>query len=151
MNKLLTTLLLVLQAIFVCGQDISRYEADSLLRLLDRSKTDTERFNLLLRIAHFHILKPGESKADLDSAEALINQAERLIVVIKSKQADGHLLLLKSFLISERGQREMAKGMLENSIQMLKDGKDKLLLGEANLALSYYYPYANTDTRAMKT
>src|SRR6266404_7227875 len=151
MNKLLTILLLMLSVIYVCGQDISRHEADSLLRLLDKSKTDTERFNLLLRIARFHILKPGESKADLDSAEGLINQAERLIVGIKSKQANGHLLLLKSFLISERGERELAKGMLENSIQMLKGEEDKFLLGEASLALSYSYPYLNTETRATKT
>src|SRR5258705_5484572 len=151
MNKLLTILLLMLSVISVCGQDISRHEADSLLRLLDKSKTDTERFHLLLRIARFHILKPGESKADLDRAERLINQAERLMVGIKSKQADGHLLLLKSFLTSERGERELAKGMLENSIQMLKGAKDKSLLGEASLALSYSYSYLNTDARATKT
>ncbi|HKB45375.1 MAG TPA: hypothetical protein VKC90_13335, partial [Chitinophagaceae bacterium] len=151
MNKLLTILLLMLPVISVCGQDISRHEADSLLRSLNKSKTDTGRFNLLLRIARFHILKPGESKADLDSAEALINQAERLTAGIKSKQVDGHILLLKSFLISERGERELAKGMLENSIQMLKGEKDKFLLGEASLALSYSYSYLNTDARATKT
>src|SRR5258705_4525342 len=125
MNKLLTILLMMLPVISVCGQDISRHEADSLLGLLDKSKTDTERFNLLLKIARFHIFKPGEFKTDLDSAEALINDAKPLKAGIKSKETDGNLLLVEANLINERGQREMAIGMIENAIKILKEGKDK--------------------------
>src|SRR5882724_339530 len=144
-NKLLTTLLLVLSIISVCGQNITRYEVDSLLRLLDKSNSDTGRFNLSLKIACFHIFKPGEFKTDLDSAEALINDAKRLKAGIKSKEADGYLLLVESYLIGETGQREMAIKMIEKAIQMLRDGKDKSLLGEACLELSYCYTYYNTS------
>jgi two-component sensor histidine kinase len=150
MNKLLYTLLLVLLVIAVCGQDISKHDADSLLRSLDKSNSDTGRFNLLLKIARFHIFKPGEFKTDLDSAEVLINDAERLKTRIKSKEADGHILLVKSYLIKEKGEREMAKGMIENAIDILKKGKNKFLLGEACLELSYYFPYQNIGTTATK-
>ncbi|HTE10208.1 MAG TPA: hypothetical protein VK645_04545, partial [Chitinophagaceae bacterium] len=150
-NKLLTTLLLVLSVRSVCGQGISRHEADSLFRLLNKSKSDTGRFNLLLKIARFHILKPGEFKADLDSAEAFIHEAKTLTAGIKSKEVKGEILLVESYITNERGQREAAKGMIENAIPMLKEGKDKLLLGEACLGISYYYAYNNTDALVTKT
>ena len=123
MNKLLFTLLLVFLVISVRGQGISKHDADSLLRSLDKINSDTGRFNLLLKIARFHIFKPGEFKTDLDSAEALINDAGRLKASIKSKEADGHILLVKSYLTREKGEQEISKGMIENAIRSLKEVK----------------------------
>jgi two-component system, sensor histidine kinase PdtaS len=148
-DQLLITFLLLQLMTAARGQDISRQEADSLLHLLSRTGTDTARIRLLLKVAEFHIFKPGEFKTDLDSAATFINDAKRL--GIRSKEADGDILLAQSYLTKERGQNNDAKGMVEKAIGILKDGNDKSLLGEAYLALTYYYTVQNAEAIATKT
>ncbi len=60
------------------AQVVHRPEADSLLRVLARSKADTNRVKVLLRLGEYQVYKPGEFKADLDSARTYAGQARAL-------------------------------------------------------------------------
>ena len=84
MNRFIASFLFLFMAISARGQDISRYEADSLLRSLSKAGADTARINSLLKLALFEIHKPGELKRDLDSAAAFLNQAKQINVQVKS-------------------------------------------------------------------
>jgi two-component sensor histidine kinase/tetratricopeptide (TPR) repeat protein len=123
----------------VLAQEITRQDADSMLLALKKSKTAMERFDLLLSVAQFHIFKPGESQVDFDSADVYLKEAVALNASLKSPDASGYLLLTKSFLTREKGQRDSAKKMTEEAMNILEKGKNKSYLGKAYYELSQYY------------
>lgn len=144
MNKLLNTLVMLFIPLAIYPQQISREEADSLVYTLSKSKPDTGQIDILLKLAKYHVLKPGENKNDLDSAATLINKAEILNTTIKSRRAEGYILLIKSFHLKEDGQRDKAKEIVEQAINILKNEEDKFLLGEAYFELAGYYNFGDS-------
>ncbi len=60
------------------AQSIPRAEADSLLQRLEASRPDTNRVKWWLRLGEFHLRKPGQLAADLDSAAGYARQAGHL-------------------------------------------------------------------------
>ncbi|MEO9032363.1 MAG: histidine kinase dimerization/phosphoacceptor domain -containing protein [Ginsengibacter sp.] len=127
------------------AQDNSRHEADILLSALERSKADTARISLLLKLAEFQIFKPGEFKQDLDSAAAYIEKAKVLTTSLKSTESIGFTTLVEAFLTKERGQRDEAKKMVERAIAIISTQKDKSKLPDAYFELSDYYDYNVQD------
>ena len=75
------------------SQEITRKDADSMLRALKASRPDITRIDLLLNLAQFHIFKPGEQAIDFDSAMNCINEASVVNKVVKSPAAYGYQLL----------------------------------------------------------
>ena len=132
------------------GQDISRNEADSLIKSLTVSKTDNDRIDILFKLVQFHLFKPGEYQVDLDSAKDCIEKAAVLNAKVKSAEANGFVILLKSLLLREKGQMKDGKAMAESAVAMLKNGKNKYYLGKAYFALSDYYDYGNADEISKK-
>src|ERR1700733_13223422 len=135
------------------GQEISPHEADSMLALLSKIQTDTGRMELLLNLAQFHINKPGENKADLDSAAVYINEAKSISKNIKSVSTSGYLLFTEACLVKERGPKisvppyftsEKSRKMLEDAIKILESGTNPDYLGRACYELSTYYEYEDS-------
>jgi two-component sensor histidine kinase len=60
------------------AQPVARAEADRLRAALAASKPDTNRVKLLLRLGAYQVYKPGELKADIDTAYAYAKKAEGL-------------------------------------------------------------------------
>jgi tetratricopeptide (TPR) repeat protein len=60
------------------AQVVHRPEADSLLKVLAESRADTNRVKVLLRLGGYQVYKPGEFKADMDSARTYGLQAQSL-------------------------------------------------------------------------
>ena len=145
-NKVLLISALLLISITVYSQSISQEEAKALTKSLLNSKQDSSLVNTFLKLAKYHIFKPGENKRDLDSAADLISQAENLNTGINSKWANGYILLVKSYLLREIGQQEKAKESARISAAILNDMTDKNLAGEANMNLSGYYDYNDADS-----
>ena len=141
MKRLITTIILLFAFLISNGQNISRHEVDSLRRTLNSSSEQADHINSLLKLAEYQIFKPGEYKADLDSAAVFINQAEQLNVKEKSAAIYGHIDLVKAYLENEKGQKEKGKELVEQAIRILSATKDKFHLGKAFLALSQYYDY----------
>ncbi len=71
-------LLLALLSTAMKAQSIPGAEADSLLRVLAESQADTHRVAVLLRLGEYQVYKPGEFKADMDSARTYARQAQGL-------------------------------------------------------------------------
>lgn len=69
---------LLLYALAASGQNINRQQVNRLLTHLQQSRPDENRISILLELSKFHIYKPGESKADLDSSRTYLRQAKRL-------------------------------------------------------------------------
>jgi two-component sensor histidine kinase len=122
-------------------QSLTPEEAKALTNKLPYSKPDTGQINSLLKLAKYQVFKPGENKIDLDSAANYIKAAENINAAIKSKWAAGYILLIRSYLLKESGQREKAKESVKESVDILKNETDKNLLGEAYMELSGYYDY----------
>jgi two-component sensor histidine kinase len=145
-KKFTTTLMLVFVAICVHGQDITsnltRKAADLLLKSLEHKTGDTSRINCLLKLARFNILKPGENKADLDSAASFTAKAKELNAKIKNKESDGYITLVESSYYKEKGDRKKGKDMVEKAILILKQIRNNSHLGDAYMELSPYYDYS---------
>jgi two-component sensor histidine kinase len=141
MNRLITFVILLSVFLSVKGQNISRHEADSLRRSLNRNGVQADRINSLLKLAEYQIFKPGEYKADLDSAAEFINQAERLNIKEKSADINGYVVLVKAYLAKEKGQGKTGKELAEQAIRILSGAKDKFHLGKAFLYMAQYYDY----------
>ncbi len=75
---LLRLLLLALPAVCLQAQSIPKAEADSLLRLLPVGKADTTQVKGLIRLGEYQVYKPGEFKADMDSARTFARRARDL-------------------------------------------------------------------------
>ena len=138
-NKLVLIISLQLLIMTTFGQDISRLEADSMLNALDKSKPDIERIELLLNLAQFHILKPGEFQVDLDSAMVYIDEAKVLNSAVKSSDAYGYQLLTESYLTKDKGQRDEARKMVKRAVSILESGSNKSYLGCAYYELASYH------------
>lgn len=150
MKKLLIISLILSFYNIALAQDISRHDADSLLSALKRSKADTARIPLLLKLAEFQIFKPGEYKQDLDSAAAYIEKAKALNVKRKSGGYLGFTTLVEAILTKERGQRDVAKKMVEQAIEIAGREKDNFHLAQAYFELSDYYDYRTPEQLSEK-
>src|SRR5882762_9366625 len=145
MNSFRASIIFLFMAVSVRGQDISRYEADSLLRSLSKAGADTTHIHSLLTLALFEIHKPGEFKTDLDSAAEFINQAKQINTKLRSVEAYGYITLIESHFEREKGQHEQAKASVEKAIQILLASSNKLQLGSAYMELSDYYDYQDRE------
>jgi hypothetical protein len=138
MKKYFFAMITLCITISIHGQEISRNEADALLNSLDGSNVaGNKRLETLLALASFNILKPGELKADLDSAQALMAQAENLNSKLHNTEASAYLQLLTAYLTRERG--EDLKELFLKAVDALKVTKDSFHLAMAKVELSKYY------------
>ena len=102
---------------------------------------DTARIDLLLQLATHQIKKPGEFKADLDSAADLIARARALNQKEKDQRCTGLIALNSSWLHEERGQRDQAKKDAEDAIRIFTaTGQNYSDLGESWFQHSRFYP-----------
>ena len=130
------------------GQNITAKQADSLRLALPKKRPDTSYLNALVFLADYNIAKPGENKVDLDSAAAYLTSAKELNKVLKSDAGAGYILLIESYLWKERGRRDTARTLCARALAIMKNQKDKSLLGKAYYALSEYYDFNRTGELA---
>lgn len=121
------------------AQDISHGEADSLLSTLDKPAADTDRMQVLLKLATFNIHQRKASDTLLNAADTYIQQAEQLNKKRKLPYFNEHILLLRSGLYKARGNTASGKTLLNQVITLLQAGNNKVLLGKAYFEMSEYY------------
>lgn len=130
---------LLLVGIAAFSQDITRQDADSLTKALQQVKPDPDRIDALLKLAQFHIFKPGEFKTDLDSAAGLMREARELNDNLKSDEATGHILLVESYMANEHQERAKGKQLLGDALRLLDKGNNHYLKGRAYMSMADYY------------
>ena len=142
-GRLTIVIVLSLMGLFTYSQEISKKEADSLLKSLPKGKTDVERMDIFLKLAEYYIFKPGEEKVDFDAAREYMRKATILNRKIKSEDADAFVILLESQIARETRQVNVGKEMAETAVNRLRKGKNKFYLGTAYFCLSEYYSWSN--------
>src|SRR5688572_20457309 len=143
-NGLLFLTFLLFLVTIAFGQDVTKQDADSMMKALKNNKPGVERIELLLNLAQYHIFKPGELPLDFDSAANYIQEAKVLNDIVNSSVANGYQILTESYLIKERGKKEEGKKMVERAIKVLESGTNKIYLGQAIYELSTYYDYTDS-------
>ncbi|MEO5638377.1 MAG: sensor histidine kinase [Chitinophagaceae bacterium] len=137
----LITLLFVTVPVYC--QDLTGREADSLNLLLNRPMPDTNRLDILFRLAEFYIVKPGDYKPDIDKAAEYLNKTELINARLQSEDIRGFQTLIASMLSNERKQEKQGKVIAENAVSILSRGSNKYYLGKAYFSLSDYYRYTD--------
>ena len=148
--KFLLLVSVVLLDITASGQTITRHDADSMTKALDKSKRAIDRIDLLLHLAQFQIFKPGEENVDFDSAMVYIKDASVLNKTLQSSAADGYQLLTESYLVKEKGQKAEGRKMAEKAVRILEAANNKYYLGRACYELSMYFGYEQVQERLEK-
>ena len=141
--QLLAALLISLVVSASRAQDLSRHEADSISNALKTARQDTAHTHLLLKLAEFQMFKPGELKADLDSAAAFINQSRQLNAILKYPEDEGYILLEESYLANEYKDRAKGRQLLDTAIRILDKGQNHYIRGKAYAALADYFDINN--------
>jgi two-component system, sensor histidine kinase PdtaS len=144
MKRFIWLMCLLIEVTFSLAQDITRQDADSMLSALNKSKPDVHRLDLLLNLAQYYILKPGENQIDFDSASAYMNKAAFLNKTVKSSAAYGYQLLTESYMLREKGEKTKGKEMVEKAVKILETDGNKGYLGKAYFELAMYYDYRDT-------
>jgi tetratricopeptide (TPR) repeat protein len=102
------------------AQPIPRAEADSLLQLLGNGKADTNRVNHLIRLGEYQVYKPGEFKADMDSARTYAGQAQGLSRQLKYYLGEGRSLNLLGTISREAKELEQSVGYHQAALQLYR-------------------------------
>jgi two-component sensor histidine kinase len=150
MYRLLPTVLFAVMLMPAIGQPITRQAADSLLRSLDGGREDQDRLHAYLQLADFYIQKPGEEKADLDAASGYLEKARQLDARLLTKDGEGYIALIASYLYKERNQKPQGQQMADKAIDFFERDSNAGLLARAYFARSEYYHYnISADRQAM--
>src|ERR1700722_7579293 len=132
MHKIVLVVVFGITLTPIRAQRIFRPQYDSMVRRLDLSKKDTQQLFTLLRMAEFHIRMTGEFQIDLDSAKTCIERARAINEVVRSRDANGYILLTQSLLDREEpGGIVAAKRENQEAVKILQEGHLPLILGNA--------------------
>ena len=123
------------------GQDITATEADSLHLLLTKPIPDTDRLDILFRLADLYLNKDSKYKHDMDNAVDFLKNKEEYSK-LKSEELTGFQLLIASMTAKERKQEKIGKDMAEKAVHILLSS-NKFYLGRAYFYLSEYYQYSD--------
>jgi two-component sensor histidine kinase len=142
--RLLLVFIILSATIKAPGQDFNLRQADSLKHVLATTHDDYTRAKTAIHLAEYHIWKKGELPINLDSADACLARAEWLNKKVRSTALSGHLLLMKGFMLTERGERKEGQYAVEHAIPLLQISNSQRLLGLAYFELQAYYDYGDT-------
>lgn len=137
--RIFLPVLLLAGARNACAQNLPRTEVNKLLNSLRRMAADTSRLTVYIKLARFHVWKPGSFKPDMDSCKYYLDQATILNTKLNSVFHFGGIQLIRSYYFSEQGQYKIAEKVLDESINAFITAKNSAWLGEAYYSKSFYY------------
>lgn len=120
------------------GQRLSLFEKKKALARYSSDAMDTARVELLLSTAIDYVLKPGELKADMDSANNLIEQAQKIASQISYKLGRAKILLYRATLSRESGERRKGILFVDSALALAKANDFFEVLGHAYNENTHY-------------
>lgn len=117
----------------------SRAFADSCLLRLPRLESDTNKVILLLKLANFCVYKPGEEKADMDSAGTYLTSALDLSNALHYEKGQIMSLMIWGVVFSESGDNARGIRISKKAIALSMDSKETLLMAKAWFYLGERY------------
>ncbi|KIC92604.1 tetratricopeptide repeat-containing sensor histidine kinase [Flavihumibacter solisilvae] len=149
-GRLTILILLVMMVLTTYSQEVSKEDADSLLKSLSEGRSEADQLDIFLMLAKYYIFKAGEEKVDFDSARECMRKAAYLNNKIKSADAEAIQILLQSQIARENGQIKEGKAMAETAVKRLGNSKNKYYSANAYFLLSEYYSWGNLNESAEK-
>ncbi|MDO1449929.1 histidine kinase dimerization/phosphoacceptor domain -containing protein [Rhodocytophaga aerolata] len=123
-QRILLHLCLLLIPYLLQSQQIPQSEADSLLGVLQTIQADTNRVKIWLRLGEYQVYKPGEFKADLDSARTYAEQARDLSHKLSDYRMEAKSLNLLGYINLESKDFQLAIAFQQAAINLSKNYKD---------------------------
>lgn len=117
----------------------SRSFADSAIRAIPQSRADTNRIIMQLKLATFYIYKPGEDKADMDSASIQLVSVLALSNQLHYKKGQIMTLMTWGILFKENGEHARGVRITQKAIALSIAGNETLLSGIAWFYLGETY------------
>lgn len=142
--RILLVFFLISAFLTTTGQDFTPRQADSLKNVLATTHDDYTRAKTNIHLAEYYIWKKGEQAVDLDSAAACLSKADALNSTLLSTELSGYLLLIKGYMLTERGKRKEGQLSVEQSIPLLQKSNSQRLLGLAYFELQAFYDYMDS-------
>jgi two-component sensor histidine kinase len=125
------------------AQGADNIDLEKSLKQVADSKADTNKVLLLNRIASAFIFKPGEEKADLNTAINYAKQAEALSDKLNYAKGKGLSLTMLSSALRENGQTATGKQLAQKAVDLLSKLNYPLEAANACIELASYY---NSET-----
>jgi two-component system, sensor histidine kinase PdtaS len=123
------------------GQDADHIKTPAEVhQLLKTAANDSDRALIMLDEAIAYQLKPGDEKADMDSALLLISSANQLNRSLHNKHIEAKSLLASAYVFHDKGDTAAGRASVVKAIAIYKTLNFPDETGEAYLHLSTYFP-----------
>ncbi|RCR71320.1 histidine kinase dimerization/phosphoacceptor domain -containing protein [Larkinella punicea] len=123
------------------------HSIDSLMILLQQSRPDTNRANLLLELARSYILKPGEQASDLDTALLLVRQGYSVSRYLAYEKGQGVAYLIGAQAYRESGNTQQARRFGQTAIHRFTKNRHVAELAAAYMELGNTYGSSDEELK----
>ena len=123
-------LLVVLLSVSVKAQNNKQ-----LLQQLQKQKNNSEKITTLHKLSINYITKPGDAKADIDSAFYYTNQAQKISSQLKYKRGESYSNVLYAKIYNKKHQNDKALTFAQKALDMAIANYDYDIQGDAYIEL----------------
>jgi two-component sensor histidine kinase len=128
------------------AQEEPTHTISELNTLLQKTRADSARANLLLETSLVYIWKQGMEKNDFDSALIFANRAMNIAATLDNPALKGRGFTMYSQLYREGNQKERGRSYADSAMAVFTKHNLKEGLANANMELgSYYNIYSNSE------
>jgi two-component sensor histidine kinase len=123
------------------------HSIDSLNVLLQQSRPDTNRANLLLELARSYIMKPGEQASDLDTALLLVRQGYSISRYFRYTKGEGNAYLIGAQAYREKGDVQQARRFGQTAINRFSKNGNTAERAAAYMEMGNTFGNSNEELR----
>lgn len=132
-------------ALTIVAQSVCAEGYDQVARLrelktkLAEAKTQVEEAKWLIELGYFYLLKPGETKEDLQLARYYCHAVAKLNYKLHSDLVSGDIFLLDSQIEKESGNKTAAIQKVNEAVKLFRKTNNPDREGAALMELRHYY------------
>ena len=126
----------------------SKEDPDQLKKKIEAAESDSQKVELLLTLSTYYLTKPGELKADLDSANNLNFEAKKLSNTLGYKLGKGKSILLDAQIYREKGDPKNGLKKTKEALAYSEKNDIPVLKADAYKELCAYKGYEKEDVEA---
>ncbi|QSB25527.1 histidine kinase dimerization/phosphoacceptor domain -containing protein [Flavobacterium sp. CLA17] len=142
-RSLSTAFLFVLTGISGIAQ--SKEDPDQLKKKISSAENNSQKVEFLLALSNYYLTKPGEFKTDLDSADNLNFEAEKLSNSLDYKPGKGKAILLSAQICREKGDAKKAQIITNKALDYSVKNNLPVLKADVYRELCAYKGYEKED------
>ncbi|WP_312389185.1 histidine kinase dimerization/phosphoacceptor domain -containing protein [Chryseobacterium sp.] len=106
--RIFSSVILLFSA-FLLASGQPKEDPKQLEKEISKAGNNTQKVELLIRLSDYYLTKEGEIKSDIDKANQLRQEAQKLSNSLDYKLGNGKLMLLDAQITREKGESKMAQ------------------------------------------